>query len=57
MMCKIKDSQDLKSKKEGRWVLHWNFYTTANSNSSQISISGMPLVVYLTLSFLSNPIC
>ena len=43
-MYKTTDSQHLKQKKEDMWVLHWNYYTRANSHLLQILISDMPVV-------------
>ena len=55
LMCETTDSHDLKLKGEGKWVRHWNFYTIANSNLLQISISMMPVVqASLTLSSFIN---
>ena len=52
-MCKMTESHDLKLKREGKWVRHWNFCTTTNSNLLQISNSKMPVVeISLTLSYL-----
>jgi len=54
------DSQDIKSKRENRWVrwaYHWNYYTISINNLLQISISSRPVVEdSLTLSFLNNTI-
>ena len=44
LMYKTTHSQHLKLKWWDKWVCHWNYCTIANSNSLQISISGMPLV-------------
>jgi len=56
MIYNTTDSQDLKLKKESRWVqsvCHWNYHTIAISNLIQISISAMTVVeAFLTLSFL-----
>ena len=56
MMYETTDSQDLKLKRENRWlqwVCHWNYYTTSIDNLLQISISVMSVVeASFTLSFL-----
>jgi len=50
MMCKTADSQDLKFKREDKWLRHWNYYS---SSLLQISVSGTPVVeASFTLSFL-----
>ena len=43
-MFKTTVSQDLKLKMEDKWVRHWNYFTTANSQLIQIPISGMPVI-------------
>ena len=43
-MYKTTKSQHLKLKRENKWDHHWHHYTTAKSNSLQISTSGMPVV-------------
>jgi len=44
--------------REDKWVRHWKYYTTANSNLLQIPVSGMPLIeASLTLSFCEQYQC
>jgi len=53
MMHKTTDSQNLKLKRKDKWVCYLNYYTIANSNLLQISIS---VQASLTLVRISIPI-